>query len=175
MWQDTAWVVPDSHTLAPDRAAIPLEIDQRRLSGNVQQPLRSSAAFCAAECKRRSWCRPIGCRFASPYELIERAMKSTVIKRSVAIAGHKTSVKSRGGLLAGAERDRQRTPADLVGPHHRGRQGATVWQSVIGPSPLPARLLSHAAFRRANGARRHADDRDPPLCPLGGQIKSLRR
>ena len=72
-------------------------------------------------------------------------MKSTVVKRSIAVAGHKTTVSLEDAFWNGLKeivRKRHMTLAELVA--EIDAQSAAR-QSVIGPSAFRARLLSRAA------------------------------
>src|SRR6516164_2493018 len=80
-------------------------------------------------------------------------MKSLVVKRSVVVAGHKTSVSLEDAFWNG-EGNRQRAKHYLVGPSYRGRFQAAAEQSVIGHSPLRTRLLSQPTRRRKGRASR---------------------
>ena len=75
-------------------------------------------------------------------------MKSSVVKRSVVVAGHKTSVSLEDefwkGLRAIAD-GRDTTLSNLVATIDAGRQHR---QPVISPSPLCPWLLSRSAWYR---------------------------
>src|SRR6516165_11770940 len=79
-------------------------------------------------------------------------VKSLVVKRSIVVAGHKTSVTLGRCILEWHEGNRQRAKYYLVGLSHRDRFRAEARQSVIGHSPLRTRLLSQPARRRKGRA-----------------------
>ena len=81
-------------------------------------------------------------------------MKSPVVKRSIVIAGHKTSVSLEDAFWKGLKEiagGRDMTLSDLVAAIDIG---AATRQSVIGHSPVRARFLSQPAVRRPRRARR---------------------
>jgi hypothetical protein len=74
-------------------------------------------------------------------------MKSPVVKRSIVVRGHKTSVSLEDAFWNSLK--------EIGGERHmtlslgrRNRFPATARQSVIGHSAFRARLLSRPAFRR---------------------------
>src|SRR5262245_10624411 len=85
-------------------------------------------------------------------------MKSTVAKRSIVVAGHKTSLSLEDAFLERVEGDRARAAHDLVGIGRRNRCSAATRQSVIGSSAFRARLLSHPTFLPKGRARRKSRD-----------------
>jgi hypothetical protein len=76
-------------------------------------------------------------------------MKSAIVKRSIVVAGHKTSVSLEDAFWNGH---------DLVGAGRRNRCSAATRQSVIGRSAFRARLLSRPTFSRKGRARRNSRD-----------------
>ena len=97
-------------------------------------------------------------------------MKSPVIKRSIVIAGHKTSVSLEDAFWKGLKEiadDRNVTLSDLVFIH---RHRSPARQSLVGDPAVRARPLSqpHHSGARARGDAR--PDRD-----AGGDLSSARR
>ena len=70
-----------------------------------------------------------------------QAMQSPVIKRSIVIAGHKTSVSLEDAFWRGAQGDRNRPQQDIVGPRRRDRYRTPARQSVVGHPAVRARPL----------------------------------
>ena len=68
-------------------------------------------------------------------------MKSQVIKRSIVIAGHKTSVSLEDAFWTGAQGDRHRPRQDIVGPRRRDRYRTPTRQSVVGHQAVRSRPL----------------------------------
>ena len=97
-------------------------------------------------------------------------MKSPVIKRSIVIAGHKTSVSLEDAFWKGLKEiadDRDVTLSDLVSSH---RHRSPARQSVVGDPAVRARPLSQS-HHAGSGARGDArPDRD-----AGGDVSSARR
>jgi len=75
-------------------------------------------------------------------------MKSLVIKRSIVVAGHKTSISLEDAFWEIAKA-RNVTLSHLVGAIDSERQ-----HPIVGHSPLCARRLSPAAFGSKRGAHR---------------------
>src|SRR6266481_5578553 len=85
-------------------------------------------------------------------------MKSTIVKRSIVVTGHKTSVSLEDAFWNGLKEIATRAAHDLVGVGRRNRCSAATRQSVIGPSAFRARILSHPTCPRKGRARRNSRD-----------------
>ena len=90
--------------------------------------------------------------------------RSMVVKRSIVVAGHKTSVSLEDAFWNGLK-EIARAAHDLVGIGRRNRCSAATRQSLIGPSAFRARLLSHPTFPLKGRARgKSRDDRRHCAC-----------
>ena len=81
-------------------------------------------------------------------------MKSPVVKRSIVIAGHKTSVSLEDAFWTSTQGNRHRPADNLVGSRRRDRLRAPARQSVLGdkavrPRPLPGRGPTMTPMRPA--------------------------
>ena len=81
-----------------------------------------------------------------------RVMKSPVVKRSIVVAGHKTSVSLEEAFWNGMKEISGTARHDTVGTGRRDRQQPPAGQPVVGDPAVRARLLPHACHRRQ---RRH--------------------
>ena len=90
-------------------------------------------------------------------------MKSPVVKRSIVIAGHKTSVSLEDAFWTGLKEIAERARHDPVGPGRRDRYRAPARQSLVGHSAVRARPLSQSVHRQ-EGTRRHPRHRNCSRC-----------
>ena len=80
-------------------------------------------------------------------------MKSLIFKRSIMVAGHKTSVSLEDAFWNGLKEIARERHMRLSGVSRRNRRSAATRQSVVGPSTFRARFLSHPTFPRKGRAR----------------------
>ena len=74
-------------------------------------------------------------------------MKSRIVKRSIVVNGHKTSVSLEDEFWSALKVIAGKRLMNLSGPCHRDRRPASAWQSFIRHSALRARLLSKPGYR----------------------------
>ena len=74
-------------------------------------------------------------------------MKSAIAKRSVVIAGHKTSISLEDAFWECLRPDRSRAGPDFVSPRRRHRRGSATRQLVLSHSLICPWLLSRACAR----------------------------
>src|SRR5262249_10165616 len=111
---------------------------------------------------RRMRAAPKGRHSGRGYAVETRAiggvfMKSLIFKRSIMVAGHKTSVSLEDAFWNGLK-DRTGAAHEVVGVSRRNRRSAATRQSVVGPSTFRARFLSRPTFRRKGRARPNSRD-----------------
>jgi hypothetical protein len=78
----------------------------------------------------------------------ERPMKSPVVKRSIVIAGHKTSVSLEDAFWKGPQGNRRRARHDAVGHRCEYRLATAARQSVVRNQAVRTRSLSRAIARQ---------------------------
>ncbi len=82
-----------------------------------------------------------------------RVMKSPVVKRSIVVAGHKTSVSLEEAFWNGMKEISGLARHDAVRTGGRDRQQSPARQSVVRDSPLRARLFSNPCGVRRAGCK----------------------
>ena len=103
-------------------------------------------------------------------------MKSPVVKRSIVIAGHKTSVSLEDALLERPQGDCRRPGSDPVRSGGDDRHRSAARQPVVGHSAVRARSLPQPGRQRERPQRFARDRRQPRCCQrLARRLTQARR
>ena len=97
-------------------------------------------------------------------------MKSPVIKRSIVIAGHKTSVSLEDAFWKGLKEIADDRECDPVRPLLINRHRSPARQSLVGDPAVRARPLSQSNRSGSRGGGKSRPDR-----AAGGDLSSARR